>query len=163
MIEAGSMSQIPAQPAVYAIMGGDAPRSWVAYVGHGGDLRERLTQHFIRRDSSVVTGTQAVGLSVEHVRAVRWWEHPSFGDKAARHAAELVAFDVLDPALRSRGNPSSAALALYTDDKFKSDMIEVFQGPPAGQLLLPNLQDVARRLEELERRLAALEAASTGR
>lgn len=152
------MSDVPAEPAVYAIYGGEVARGWVAYVGLAGSLRTRLTQHFVRRDSSVTTGTQAVGLNVEHVRSVSWWEHPRFSDGAARHAAELVAFDVLDPALRSRGNPTAAALALYQDAKFKSEMDALFRGQPNGRLVLPNLQDLARRVESIERRLAALEA-----
>src|SRR5256885_1817523 len=86
---------------------------------------------------------------------------PRFSDEAARHAAELVALDVLDPALRSRGNPTAAALALYEDNEFKSEMEALFRGPPTGRLVLPNLQDHARRVENLERRLATLEAATT--
>ena len=31
--------------------------------GIGGDLRERLSQHLVKRDSSVVTGTTADGLN----------------------------------------------------------------------------------------------------
>ena len=120
------------------MFGGDAPRAWVAYVGLVSNRRTRLTQHFVRRDSSVVTGTTAVGLNVDHVRAVFWWQHPLFGDEGARHAAEFVAFDVLDPALRSRGSVTSAALALYEDAKFESAMEVLFRGPPTGRLLLPN-------------------------
>ena|SRR5436190_10324889 len=129
MTEATSISDVPAQPAVYAIFGGDAPRTWVAYVGLAGNLRTRLTQHFVRRDSSVTTRTTAVGLNVEHVRAVSWWQHPRFSDAAARHAAELVAFDVLDPALRSRGNSTAAALNLYQNAGFKSEMQALVSRP----------------------------------
>src|SRR3954447_23265179 len=83
--------------------GGWAPRLWPAYVGEAGSLSGRIDQHFVRRDSSVATGVAAATLNPDAVREVRWWEHPSFEDKAQRQAAELVAFRVLDPALRSRG------------------------------------------------------------
>ena len=82
--------------------GGEQPRARVAYVGAAGNLRQRLGQHFINRDSSDVTGTSAAGLNIDHIRYVEWWEHPVFAEQERRRAAELVAFDVLDPALRSR-------------------------------------------------------------
>jgi hypothetical protein len=92
---------------------------------------------------------------------VSWWQNPPFSDEAALRTAELVAFDVLDPALRSRGNPTAAALALYEESKFKSEMEALFRGPPTGRLVLPNLQDLAYRVESIERRLAALESSAT--
>jgi hypothetical protein len=72
---------------------------------NGGNLALRLVQHFVRRDSSLVTGTSAVGVNIEHVSYVEWWESDLLHDENQRHAAELIAFDVLDPALVSRGNP----------------------------------------------------------
>src|SRR4051794_39391074 len=83
--------------------GGWPPRLWAAYVGEAGNLGSRIDQHFVRRDSSVATGVAAATLNPDAVRAVRWWEHAFFDDKVARQAAELVAFRILDPALRSRG------------------------------------------------------------
>ena len=100
---------IPRCAAVYAMYGGEPPRTWVAYVGVAGDLAQRLLQHFVNRDSSVVTGASAAGINIDHVRYVRWWEHPEFEHKAAREAAESVAFEVLNPVLRSRGNVTAAA------------------------------------------------------
>ena len=95
-------------------------RTWVAYVGMAGDLNRRLIQHFVNRDSSVVTGASAAGLNIDLVRRVDWWEHPSFGDGDALHAAELIAFEVLDPALRSRGNPRKNALTKVDDQAFRA-------------------------------------------
>jgi excinuclease UvrABC nuclease subunit len=69
-------ADVPKGPAIYAMYGGEPPRSWVAYVGDAGNLRQRLTQHFVNRDSSVVTGTSAAGLNIDHVTRVDWWEHP---------------------------------------------------------------------------------------
>ena len=47
-------------------------KSYVAYVGMGGNLKQRIEQHLIKRDSSVTTGTSAVGLNTDHVRRVDW-------------------------------------------------------------------------------------------
>lgn len=146
-------SDVPRGPAVYAMYGGEPPRTWVAYVGMAGDLNRRLVQHFVNRDSSVVTGTAAAGLNVEWVRLVRWWEDSLFADPHALHAAELVAFDVLDPALRSRGTPSQAALDRYRDDGFRRRMEALFRGAANGELKPPRAYDLDRRLREVEARL----------
>ena len=97
---------LPRAPAVYAMY--ESGR-WVAYVGMAGQRHSRLSQHFVRRDSSVVTPAAPVRLDIDHIRCVDWWEHESLADRDVLHAAELVAFDVLDPVLRSRGSPTAAA------------------------------------------------------
>lgn len=121
--------EVPALPAVYAMHGGERPRTWVAYVGIAGDLQGRLRQHFVRRDSSVVTGSSAVGVNIDLVNHVDWWEHPTFADDDHRHAAEMIAFEVLDPALRSRGSPRRSARDLFDDSSFHADDAAV---PKAG-------------------------------
>lgn len=149
---------LPARPAVYAMYGGWPPRLWIAYVGMAGNLNRRLGQHFINRDSSVTTGTAAAIINPEAVRLVRWWEHPTFTDVERLHAAELVAFDVFEPALRSRGAPRRAALAYAAEPAFRSEMEGLFREHPAGEFRLPWLWDVDARVEQLEERLAAIEA-----
>lgn len=147
-------------PGIYAMYGGDrVGRGWVAYVGIAGNLHRRLEQHVVRRDSSVVTGTQAVGVNVEHVRYIDWWTSDLFEDDDARHAAELVAFEVLDPALRSRGRPRQNALTLAADDGFRAQVGDLLAEPPHGRLVLPTLTGLAERLREAEARLDALERA----
>lgn len=137
--------------------GGEPPRTWVAYVGIAGGVQGRLIQHFVRRDSSVVTGTSAVGVNIEHVRFVDWWEHPLLEDEVNRHAAELVAFRVLDPALRSRGNTRQAATALLSDVGFVEAVEKLLTSPPTGRYWPLRLADLAERVSTLEARLAALE------
>ncbi len=39
-----SRADVPGIPAVYAMYGGERPRTWVAYVGIAGNLQGRLTQ-----------------------------------------------------------------------------------------------------------------------
>jgi hypothetical protein len=123
-----------------------------------GDLHGRLFQHFIRRDSSVVAAA-AVRLDLDYIRHIDWWEDPRFKDSAVRHAAELVAFDVFEPVLRSRGRPTRAALDLYGDQTFRSAMEELFRSSSSGRLVHARLPDVARQLHRLERRVELLERA----
>lgn len=152
-------AEVPRIPALYAMYGGDVGRTWVAYVGIAGNLNARLVQHFVRRDSSVVTGTSAVGLHIEHVRHVQWWLSDLLVDDNARHAAELIAFQHLDPALRSRGNPRREAVELCADPSFRRSIEQLLAAPAAGRIVPARLTDVAARLTELEARLARVEEA----
>jgi excinuclease UvrABC nuclease subunit len=90
------ISQLPNVPAIYAMYGGE-DRRYVAYVGIGDNLRQRITQHLVNVNSSATTATGAVRLHPDHLTAVVWWEHASFADRVGLQAAELVAFDVLEP------------------------------------------------------------------
>jgi hypothetical protein len=138
--------------------GGRGSGSYVAYVGIAGtSLRGRIEQHLIRRDSSVTTGVSAVSLNPDAVTEVRWWEHEQFTERGALEAAELVAFDVLEPALRSRGNVTAQARALYSDLTFVAEMRSVLSAPPTGRLVLPSLAEALSRIASLEERVTALE------
>lgn len=132
-------------------------RSWcLAYVGIADALRSRIEQHLVRRASSVTTNTAAVGLNPDYVTEVRWWCHVGFGERAFLEAAELVAFDVLQPCLRSRGRIEAGAKVLYAQESFQAEMRVLLAGEPAGRLVLPTLRDALERLAALESRLAAL-------
>ena len=79
-------------------------------------------QHLVGRNSNVATGTSAVVLNPDYITEVRWWEHPDFGDPSTREAAELVAFEVLDPVLKSRDTIHDQARQLYDDKDFRDCM-----------------------------------------
>jgi hypothetical protein len=111
-----SVSGLPSVQAVYAMYGGQGRSLYVAYVGLASNLRQRLTQHLIRRDSSVMTGVSAVSLNPDLITEVRWWEHPDFARQEILEADELVAFDVLEPALRSRGGITDRAKQIYKEE-----------------------------------------------
>lgn len=96
-----SVAELPAVPAVYALYGGSDAHLYVAYVGIGGSLQQRISQHLVRRDSSIATGVSAVHLNPERVAEVRWWEHPAFAQQDDLEAAELVVFNVLESAPQS--------------------------------------------------------------
>jgi hypothetical protein len=153
-----STSELPNAPAVYAMYGGRGSSLYVAYVGMGGKLKLRLEQHLRWRDSSIVTGVSAVSLNPELVTEVRWWEHPEFTDKITLLAAELVAFDVLEPALRSRGGITAAAKQLYDKDEFKARMSSTFSAEATGRLVISTLQSALERITDLERRVTLLES-----
>lgn len=118
MKNVSSISELPTYPAVYAMYGGKGRSLYVAYVGTSKSLKQRMVQHLVNRDSSVTTGTSAVGLNVDYVTKIAWWENSGFDDQDFLRAAELVAFDVLDPALRSRGRTTDGAKELYSSEDF---------------------------------------------
>jgi hypothetical protein len=121
------------------------------------DRRSRsCRRHDIRRDSSVVAAA-AVHLDLDYIRYVEWWEHEHFNDDTTRQAAELVAFDVLQPALRSRGMAPLAAQELYSDPDRHAELEQVFRAEPTGRFFHARLPDVARQVHALEARIAALE------
>jgi hypothetical protein len=155
--EAVTISQLPNEPAVYALYGGRGRSVHAAYVGVTDKLRQRITQHLVRRDSSVVTGVSVVSLDPDLVSEVRWWLHPSFNDPAHVMAAELIAFDILEPILRSRGAVDGRAGVLAADEAFAAPMQALFGGEPTGRLVIPTLADAMERIAALERRLTALE------
>jgi hypothetical protein len=149
-----SIAELPRIPAVYAMYGGTGKSLHAAYVGQGGNLKDRIEQHLIRRDSSVTTNTSPVSLNPDLIIEVRWWAHASFSDKERRRAAELVAFDVIQPVLRSRGTHSAASRELYADKNFYTEMEAFFRAKEQGRLIVPNL---AARVAEIEKRLSLIE------
>jgi hypothetical protein len=155
MLDSSFISSLPNVPSVYALYGGTDRSRYVAYVGLAGKLKQRITQHLIRRDSSITTGATAVSLNPDKVSEIRWWEHDSFGDSDLLTAAEVIAFEVLDPVLRSRGSVSDKAREMTTDANYKIDIRKLFEGPPSGCLIIPNLKAVLERVAALEKKLAS--------
>jgi len=103
MRDFSAISGLPNTPAVYALYsGGRGVGRYGAYVGIAGKLKQRITQHLIRRDSSVTTGTSAASLNPDYLTELALWDHTKFHEKVALKTAEMVAFEILNPALRSR-------------------------------------------------------------
>ena len=152
-----SISELPQTPAVYAMYGGRGRGSYVEYVGIARSLRGRVEQHLVRRDSSVTTGTTAVCLLPDHITEVRWWHRPDFEKQDVLEAAELVAFDLLEPALRSRGNITDRAKTLYHEPTFSQTCRDLFHRLPSGILVLRSLTDALDRIALLEKRMLELE------
>lgn len=158
MKEVTAISKLPAVPAVYALYGSQGHGEYVAYVGQAAKLRQRIMQHLVQRNSSVVTGASAVSLNPDLVSEVRWWHDPSFEDPTHLSAAELVAFDVLQPVLRSRGAVTDEASTLSKDERFSEPMRHLFQKQATGRLAIPTLDSAMERIAALESRVKCLEA-----
>ena len=157
MIEITSISQVPNIPAVYAMFGGQRRKKYVAYVGLAGKLRNRLEQHLVLKDSTVTTGVMAVSLNPEFITEVQWWENPDFEKKDVLRAAELVAFDVLEPALRSRVAITDRAKKIFDSEAFYRRTLKFFEEEASGRLLIHSASDTRHRLADHEARLRALE------
>lgn len=158
-----SLSSLPNVPAVYALYGGKGRDLYIAYIGVADAFKTRIYQHLVRRDSSIATNTSTIGLNVEYVTEVRWWEHPEFSKRHILTAAELVAFDVFDPVLRSRGVIEKSARQLYADDAFNTKMRGFFSNGSTGRVIIPTLNDALAKIDALEKRVTALEAALKGK
>lgn len=152
-----SFSDLPNTPVVYALYGGRGRASYVAYIGTTKVLRNRIIEHLVKRDRSVATGTTAVVLNPDFVTGVKWWEQSEFADRQYRQAAELVAFEVLQPSLKSRGRTKKESRQLYEDVEFREKMRAFFTSEPTGHLLILTLQDALDKIDDLEQRIDELE------
>ena len=148
---------LPNVPAVYAFYSGGKGRKYVAYVGIAGRLKQRIAQHLIRRDSSVTTGTSAVNLNPDQVMSLSWWVHTDFDETVKLKAAEIVAFEILNPALRSRAGADSAGAAILDDKKFYNKMKILFNGNPSGTVEFVSLTDAFTEISRLKTQLETLE------
>ena len=154
MKQVSSISDLPNNPSLYALYGGNDKRGYVAYVGATDKLRHRINQHLIRQNSSVTTGKSAVRLETDYIFKICWWEHESFRDRNKLEAAELVAFKVLNPRLTSGGSPKKEAEKFIEDQNFLKLIQELLNGQPTGVIFLRSLEE---RVDNLEKRLSKLE------
>jgi hypothetical protein len=151
------IADLPNRPALYALYGGTGRHLYVAYVGITDKLKRRAIQHLVTRDSSAATGTSATGINPDYVTEICWWEHRRFSKLAAREAAELVAFELLNPALRSRKRAGTAAQKVLKSSGFRKEMERLINQGPTARLPLPSLDRVWRRLSAFEDRLKKIE------
>jgi len=156
------ISSLPNTPALYALYGGKGQRKFVAYIGIAAKLRQRISQHLVRRDSSIVTGASIVSLNPDYVTALKWWEHPDFSKREALEAAEEIAFRVFDPVLRSRGNLTERGAVLFKDPDFNKKIDVLFKGEPSGSLEFPDFQEVLEKLNELEEEVKKFKSRNVG-
>jgi len=158
MYKVPNLSKLPNEPAVYALYGGKSNRKFVAYVGIADKLRQRVTQHLVRKDSSITTGTSLVSLNPDMVTELRWWQNNSFSKRDYLEAAETIAFEILDPVLRSRGKLTERATQLLNDERFVIEMRELFSDEPTGSLDFPDVQDILSKISTLEQEITSLKA-----
>jgi hypothetical protein len=151
------ISSLPNSPAIYALYGGKGQRKFVAYIGIADKLRQRISQHLVRRDSSIVTGTSIVSLNPDYVTALKWWEDPDFSKREYMEAAEEIAFKIFDPVLRSRGNLTGRGDNLLKNEEFNTKIEILLKNDPTGSLEFPDFQDVIERLSDLEVKIKSIE------
>ena len=71
-------------------------------------------------------------------------------------AAELIAFNQLNPIIRSQGNKKRSSQIL-SDENFVQEMVQLFQGEPTGELNIVDLNQALQRISKLEDRIRQLE------
>ena len=150
-----SLSEIPKKPGLYILRDRNGE---VAYVGISKDVRSRIDQHLYRRDSSISTGVSTTMLNPDFVTKVEWWIRDVFSDKVSREAAELIAFDIFEPSLRSRGRSSSAAKEKLNNPGFKAQVEEILGSPPDGYHIPKNLDNLCLIVEDLVKEVEDLKA-----
>jgi hypothetical protein len=151
------IKNLPQHPGIYGFKSPtDVKEGSYSYVGLSGKIRNRVTEHLLRRDSSVTTGASATSLNPDKIAECNWWCHKTFVEKEYLEAAELIAFEKLNPTLGSRGSPSSKALELSQDKKFISQMEELFSSPPTGSIVFHDLSWAVSKIRELENEIKLL-------
>lgn len=151
-----SIKGLPNKSAIYCLICGKGKNS-ILYVGQTDNLRRRIGQHLVNRDSSVTMEGSPVKIDPSHVEKVEWWEQSDFSDSAIRGAAEIVAFDILNPRLRSGSNGSKDATKLSKNEVFYNKMKIFFTGTPSGRMNVMTIEGLIERLLILEDRVATLE------
>ena len=154
MADPFSISIIPRSHGVYAMRdrGGH-----IIYVGISKNIRSRIDQHLNRRDSSVSTGVAAAMLNADKVASVVWWQHIHFDDPAILEAAEIVAFEILNPVLRSRGNVTERALLHLENQVLVDELKALFQTDNKDRYIPKTLDNLADLMMELRDRISAMD------
>lgn len=156
MRDYSSISQLPKRPGLYCLQGFSAKGLYNAYVGMSGNVQNRISQHLEYKNSSVTTGGSAVSIDPHLVGGCRCWCVPDFEDRSFLVAAELVAIQLLDPVLRSRGAKHLEGSRLAATSEFVSRISEIIRNPTI-EISFPDFMDLARKVDLLILRVAALE------
>jgi hypothetical protein len=160
MLTVDSIWQLPLRPAVYVLHGfGVSVDEAPVFVGVAENLRRRAAEQLVI-DHGQLSSSSSLPLRAGWISELRWWEHPSFEDRHALRAAELVASEHLDPLLRSRVDISALARRIYEEDESRARLLSIFQAPPTGSLPLPSLAALMQRIEDIDSRLQRLAADS---
>ena len=153
MDESYFIRNVPRRPGIYAMR---TKADDVAYVGLSKNLHDRIDQHLYLRDSSVTTGVQATLLNPDQIARVDYWLDAIFEDPDTLRAAEVIAFEVFTPSLRSRGRNTKAATAMLEDVDFVRQVKSIINAPPSGSHTPQNLPNLWRLVEELSTEVGIL-------
>lgn len=144
------ITDLPNNPAVYILFGGKKGNKFVAYVGIADKLRQRVSQHLIRRDSSITTAASIVSLNPDYITGIQWWMYSDFSERSTLEAAEDIAFEIFNPVLRSRGKLTERAKLLLKDPAFQTSIRKLFSGEPSGSIEFLDFQDLVDKILKLE-------------
>ena len=150
------LRHLPQFSGIYAFKGINDRSGMYSYIGMASQLRDRVSQHLIRRDSSVTTGASTVALNPDKISECHWWVHDSFTDKGYLEAAELIAFNKFNPTLTSRGSVSNQAKEISSETNFKDDMDSLFDNIPSGYAIFYDLDWAIEKIKELEKEIELL-------
>ena len=121
-----------------------------SYIGLSNKLRESMSQHLLKRDSSVATGASSISFNPDKIAECNWWIHESFGTREYLEATELIAFERFNLTLVSRVTPSTRTLEISNDEVFKKKMDKLFSNVPSGYIKFYDLSWAINKIKELE-------------
>ena len=150
------IKHLPQFPGIYGFKGPNDTQGAYSYIGLSSKLRERVSQHLLKRDSSVATGASAISLNPDKIAECHWWIHETFVEREYLEAAELIAFEIFNLALVSRGSPSSSSLEISKDEDFRKQMEELFSNVPSGYIIFYDLSWAITKIKELENEILEL-------
>lgn len=150
------ITELPNGPAVYVLFGGKKGNRFVAYVGIADKLRNRISQHLIRRDSSITTAVSIVSLNPDYITGIKWWMRSDFMQRSSLEAAEVIAFERFNPVLRSRGKLTDRAKQLLRDQNFRQSTEELFAGESTGSMEFLDFQDLVDIVSGMEEEILVL-------
>ena len=150
------IKHVPQFAGIYGFKGATDKVGSYCYIGLSGRLRDRISQHLLRRDSSVSTGVSSVSLNPDNIEECHWWVHEIFDDRDYLEAAELIAFEIFQPTLVSRGKPSSKAVEIIKREDFKDKMKNLFSNIPSGYIRFYDISWTVEKIKELEKEINEL-------
>lgn len=146
----------PQFPSIYGFKRPNYIQDNYSYIGLSNKLRERVSQHLLKRESSVATVATAISLNPDKIAECHWWIHESFGAREYLEAAELIAFERFNPTLVSRGSPSTKALDISNNEDFKKQMEKLFSNVPSGYIKFYDLSWAVNKIKQLENEILEL-------
>ena len=150
------IKHLPQFPGIYGFKWPNDIQNNYSYIGLSNKLREKVSQHLLKRESSVATVATAISLNPDKIAECHWWIHESFGAREYLEAAELIAFERFNPTLVSRGSPSTKALDISNNEDFKKQMEKLFSNFPSGYIKFYDLSWAVNKIKQLENEILEL-------
>ena len=144
------INYLPQFPGIYGFKRPNNVQDNYSYIGLSNKLREIVSQHLLKRDSSVATCASAILLNPVKIAECHWWIHESFGTREYLEAAELIVFERFNLTLVSRLTPSTRALEIPNDEVFKKQMDKLFSNVPSNYIKFYDLSWAINKIKELE-------------